>query len=328
MSVPLRQPAEEAQSESEGPVLRPTGLSRLRRVCRLIGIYILLPYLAVFVLAVIFQRSLMYSPGRMSITAAAEFAASRRTESLELEVEDQTVIRGWWLHADEEEPSSDNTASSDRSAPVVIYFPGNAGNRMMRWHDLAEFSAAGFDVVIFDYRGYGDSDGTPREPALEADAREVWRFVTETRGIPPERIVVFGESLGGAVSVSLLSSLSGARHPAALLMNSTFSSMPDTVAALYPVFPFRWFVYDTWPSIDRIPNIQCDVRVFHGSADSLVPVSHARRLAAACPRAEFIESTGLGHNDLPAYRLREVLNRLRDAIESDTEQSDTEQSGA
>ena len=201
-------------------------------------------------------------------------------------------------------------------APLVIYFPGNAGNRHERIDDLREVAATGFDVLILDYRGFGDSTGSPSEWALTSDARQVWDFACEDLHYLPSQIVVFGESLGGAVALSLWSAESTeSPQPAAVILNSTFTTMPDVVAWHYPLFPFRYLLMDRWRSVDRIPRVDPPIVVFHGTADDMVPVSQGRKLASQSPHARFIEIANGTHNNIPMRQLRDELKRIHVAIE-------------
>ena len=211
-------------------------------------------------------------------------------------------------------------AGRDRAdkTPLVVYFPGNSLNRHERINDLREVTSCGFDVLIFDYRGLGDSSGSPSERKLTADAQFVWEYAWKELNYDVSRIVVFGESLGAAAALSLWSTESAnSPKPAALILNSIFVSMPRTVAWHYPTFPFRFLLLDRWPSIDRIARVRVPIIVFHGTADDMVPVAHGRELAQASTGARFIEIPGGGHNDIPMYRLRAELERLRESMSED-----------
>jgi fermentation-respiration switch protein FrsA (DUF1100 family) len=129
--------------------------------------------------------------------------------------------------------------------------------------------------LIFDYRGYGDSTGTPTETSLTSDAKLVWKYACEGLQYKPEQIVIFGESLGGAVALSLWSDGETNRaKPAKVILSSTFASMPQTVAWHYPAFPFQYLLLDHWPSIDRVSQVESPIAVFHGTADEMIPIAH------------------------------------------------------
>ncbi|OYW13437.1 MAG: hypothetical protein B7Z55_16850, partial [Planctomycetales bacterium 12-60-4] len=155
-----------------------------------------------------------------------------------------------------------------------------------------------------------------------ADARHQWQFATHDLGYPPERILLFGESLGGAVATRLAAEFSEAGDPpAALILNSTFASMPRTVAWHYPLFPFQYFVWDRFPSIERIPRVTCAILQFHCTADDVVPIDHGRALLNAAPAAskdgiapKFVTIQGGGHNFITVGQMRDKIGALLNAL--------------
>ncbi len=283
-------------------------------VRRAIVLYIIVPYFTVTVIFTVLQRRLMYRPTvavNLNLTDLgldADFGVD-----VELTTADGNTIRGWLING----RSLPKQASG--KAPLVLYFPGNSLNRYERIDDLREVAACGLDVLIFDYRGFGDSTGSPSESTLTADALLVWKYARDTLGYDEGRIVVFGESLGGAVALSMWSNLDPTPpQPASLILNSTFASMPETVAWQYPLFPFQFLLFDRWPSIERIGRVQAPILVFHGTDDKLVPVAHARSLAEASPKAMFIEISGGTHNEIPMQQLRKELDGIMETLASGT----------
>ena len=201
---------------------------------------------------------------------------------------------------------------------LLIYFPGNSLNRYERRLDLQEVHSAGMDLLIFDYRGFGDSSGSPTEAALTGDAEAIWRYAVDDLGYSPDQIVIFGESLGGAVAVSLWRPDGPKPQPFALVLNSTFYSMKQTVVDQYPYFPFHWFLMDTWASCEVFPQINCQISVFHGTEDEMIPLGQAKRLTGANPRSELIVVNGGTHNEIPTQRLkRRLTNLLNEATATD-----------
>ena len=209
-------------------------------------------------------------------------------------------------------------SATDEPKFLVIYFPGNAGCRRDRIGDCCDFTQLGCDVLLFDYRGYGDNGGSPGEELLAADARRVWIFATQDLHFPPERIVLFGESMGGAVATRLAAEFSLAGDPpAALILNSTFSSLPDVAAWHYPVFPFRFLLIDRFPSIERIPHVTCPILQFHGTADDIVPFEYGRRLFDAGPKisatgvaSRFLAIEGGRHNFITMMDMQAAVGTL------------------
>ncbi|MBL8814122.1 MAG: alpha/beta hydrolase [Planctomycetaceae bacterium] len=338
MSTPSLQPP--ASSSSKQPQ-KPKPLWR-RRLLRAFLIYAVMPYAVITLLAFVFQRQLMYHPGRVDSLSVASVGLNTDTsEDVTIQTSDGETLKGWLLKyrkaapdvsaatsATESQPpgqepdqsgaaavdSSQAAKPADESANrvLVIYFPGNAQNRFQRLADLKEIQSCGADVLIFDYRGFGDSTGSPTESDMEADARAVWKFAHDELGFADDQIILFGESLGGAVSLSLWSGdLSPAPKPRAVILNSTFASMPRMAAVTYPWFPFRWMVLDRWPSFERIANVTCPIIQFHGDSDELVPLSEAEFLQS-CAKAEtrFEVIKGGSHNGLPSLPLRRQLKRI------------------
>ncbi len=270
-------------------------------------IYVCIPYFVVIALAFCFQRSLMYHPAPaadLSVEMIGPISQESDGKDVQIETPDGDLLQGWHVRRARSEDVSD-------PAPLLIYFPGNAGNRSHRVHDVREFCAAGFDVLFFDYRGFGGSTGSPSEAKLTADARLVWKYARETLRYEEHCIVLFGESLGGAVVLSLWGTEpSNHPHPAAVVLNSTFAYMPDVVQWHYPHFPLRYLVLDRWPSGDRIARVQCPITLFHGTSDEIVPVSQSHVLVSKAANARLIELPGVTHNNVPMGSLRTQLERI------------------
>ena len=285
----------------------PAPRSWRRTLLRGVVLYVVLPYLVVTLIFAVAQRRLLYRPTVADRLALRDAGLDERFgRDLEFTTPDGETLRGWLING--------RGDAGDGPRPLVIYFPGNSLNRRERLADLREVAGRGFDILIFDYRGFGDSTGAPSEAALSADARLLWRFARDELGYDADRIVLFGESLGGAVALSLWDgSNPDPPRPAGVILNSTFASMPQTVRWHYPWFPFHWLLLDRWPSVERIGRVEAPIVVFHGSADEMIPPAHGRALAAASPRARFVEIPGGAHNDLPPRRLRRELDALSEA---------------
>jgi len=191
-----------------------------------------------------------------------------------------------------------------RGAALILH--GNAGSIALRLDWLRMFHGLGYAVLIIDYRGYGRSTGRPTEQGTYADARLAWAHLTNERGFAPGDIVLLGESLGGPIAAHV----AARERPRALVLHSTFTSVPDLAAALYRFMPVRWLVRFDYDTRAFLAQVSAPVLIAHSRADDIVPYSHALALHAAAnePKA-FLELAG-GHNDAFIFRRREWVDAL------------------
>ena len=209
--------------------------------------------------------------------------SSRRRKRAPIDVADGETLDGWHVPAGRGKPARG----------LVIIFHGNAGNISHRLDYLRMFHDLGFASLIIDYRGYGRSSGKASEEGSYVDANTVWHHATQALGYPSGRIVVFGESLGGAVATHLAS----AGQPAALVLASTFTSIPDLGAEIYPWLPIRLLARIRYDSRDRLSQVNSPVLVIHSRQDDIIPFAHGERLFAVARAPKlFMEIKG-GHNE-------------------------------
>jgi uncharacterized protein len=181
-------------------------------------------------------------------------------------------------------------------APVVLFLHGNGGNIAMRAEVVEHFVCfAGVRVLMPDYSGYGGNDGSPTEGEINADALAAFDHLVAA-GVAPSRIVLYGESIGGAPALYVATQ----RKAAGVAVQSTFSSLSSMALRKFPWMPLAaLFVSGSFPSADRIATLEMPVLVVHGRSDSIVPFAEGERLfAAAKPGAEFLPIDGADHNDL------------------------------
>jgi len=176
---------------------------------------------------------------------------------------------------------------------TVIVAPGNAGNRSHRVPLANALTEAGFDVLLVDYRGYGGNPGSPSESGLALDIRAAYGAVLDS-GVPAERILLFGESLGGAVVTALATEV-----PAAgLVLRSPFVDLASVASDAYPFLPVRWLLQDELAVLDPIRDVRIPVAVVYGTADSIVDPAQSLRVAEAAPNAVAeLAVEGADHND-------------------------------
>jgi hypothetical protein len=175
---------------------------------------------------------------------------------------------------------------------VVLFFHGNAGNISHRLDSLAIFHRLGLDTLIIDYRGYGESTGSPSEAGTYRDAEAAWDYLVEERGIAPQRIIVFGRSLGGAVGAWLASH----ERPAGVIIESCFSSGVDMARRLYPFLPAGLITRLRYPVTDYVRDIRAPLLVVHSRDDEIIPFDMGQAIFEAAPEPKsFLELRG-DHN--------------------------------
>lgn len=251
---------------------------RVRRFIIIIAVAIVAGYIAVCLGLFLAQRHVIYFPPTGYRLTPGDVGL--RYEDLTLTSDDGLALAAWQV-------------PRDGARTTVLFCHGNAENMSDLCSSLKTLHQLGHSVLIFDYRGYGRSTGEPSEAGLYRDAEAAWRYLTEVQGLPPDRIVLLGRSLGGAVAIDL-----AARHPpAALVVECTFASLVDIGQRQYPLLPVNWLCRDRFESIRKIPQVSCPKLFLHGTADELIPLEDARRLFAAAPEPkQFIETPGQ-HND-------------------------------
>jgi uncharacterized protein len=241
---------------------------------------IVLVYVALVAFLWVRQESMVYLPGIPGRQlAASPGAIGLGYEDLRIATADGEELHAWFIPAREERG-------------VLLFFHGNAGNISHRLESLRIFNELALSVLILDYRGYGQSSGSPTEEGTYEDARAAWRYLVEERGVPGERIVLFGRSLGGAVATWL-----AAEHrPRGLIVESAFRSVPDVAAELYWFLPVRALARIQYPVEELIARVEAPVLVVHSRDDEIIPFHHGEALyQAAVPPKQMLVLSG-GHN--------------------------------
>jgi hypothetical protein len=246
-------------------------------VLTIIGV-ILAFYLGLTLLLFVFQERFIYFPTRTITTTPA--AIGLDYEAVQLETADGLKLSGWFVPA-------------ENANDVLLFFHGNAGNISHRLASIEQFHRLGLNVFIIDYRGYGQSEGRPTEAGTYLDAEAAWRYLIETKGYRPEQIILFGRSLGGAVATWLAQQ----HPPRALILESTFTSVPDMGVRQFPFLPVRALARIGYNTQARLPHIQTPVLIVHSPDDEVIPYSHGQQLYQdANEPKEFLQLRG-GHNE-------------------------------
>ncbi|MBJ8339970.1 alpha/beta hydrolase [Antrihabitans sp. YC3-6] len=226
-------------------------------------------------------EALLYFPSRVILTTPAD--VDLVYTDLRFVTEDGVTVNGWWL-----------PTPIAPSRGHILFAHGNGANIGDWILPAALLVAAGFDVMLFDYRGYGHSEGRPTEKGTYFDARAARTALLEQDEVDPDRVLYLGESLGGAVMIELAT----AYPPAGLILTSTFTSVRDVAKVHFGFIPTR-LVPDAYPSLRRIRTLRSPLLMVHGTLDEIVPVSHAHRLFAAAPEPKELHIIErVGHNSL------------------------------
>lgn len=253
-----------------------TGLLRLLAVLALC-------YLVALVVLRLGESRMLYVPGGSRTLTDPPAELELGVQRVELTASDGIRLVSWAM------PSGDSTGF------WLLICHGNAGNisEVGRPLHYAGLRALGLNLFAFDYRGYGESEGAPTEQGLYRDAEAAYLYLRDTLGVPPERIVVFGHSLGSAVAVELVG-----RVPAAgLVLDGALTSVVERAQEMFPYAPVRWIAASRYPSIERVGALSLPKLFLHARADEVIPFAHGRRLfEAAAPPKMFVPLQG-GHGD-------------------------------
>lgn len=251
-------------------------------------------YLGLLALVYFSQAGLLYPASREAPDPALAEAAGLQV--IETKGADGLTLRHWYRAPPE-------------GAPLVVIFHGNAGHRGDRLAKYRFFVDAGYGLLLVGYRGYGDNPGSPSEPDFIADGRDLMHWLNG-QGIAPERLVLYGESLGSGIAVALAAE----RPVKAIVLEAPYTSIAATAQHHYWYLPAKWLVRDPWNSLARIAKVSVPVMVLHGARDRTVPQFMGRRLLAAAPGLKqgfFPEAAG--HVDLFEYGAAdEVVRFLRE----------------
>jgi len=224
-----------------------------------------------------FEHRQVYVPNRT--LEATDGKLSRPLEEVFFNAGDGVKLHGWFFCADKNSP---------RAHQVLLLCHGNAGNISYRLHFYQAWFELGVNIFAFDYRGYGRSEGRPTEPGTYHDAQAAVGWLRK-KGFELANIVVLGKSLGGGVASELMlhEPLGG------LILQSTFTSIPDIGGELYPWLPVRWLHRIKYDTVNRLPKIKAPVLVAHSRTDDLIGFHHAEKnFQAANKPKQFLEIAG------------------------------------
>jgi fermentation-respiration switch protein FrsA (DUF1100 family) len=242
----------------------------------------LVSYVGIIIVLLLLENYLVYHPTR----AANDWRdpPDSRVRDIVFPSADGTKLHGWWF-------------PQENAEIVLLYCHGNAGNISHRSEMMAAWNRhMNCSIFIFDYPGYGKSEGKPSEDGCLAAGEAAYNWLVNEAGVKPDRIILYGKPLGGAIATDLAS-----RRPhRALVLFAPFTSMPDMAQKLYPWLPARWLIRHKYDNLSKIVHCTKPVFIAHGDRDSLVPISQGERLfAAANEPKRFYRMAGQDHFQAP-----------------------------
>ncbi|MHC4676929.1 MAG: alpha/beta hydrolase [Planctomycetota bacterium] len=235
-------------------------------------------YWGVGVILYIMQPTFLYNPVREVPFTPDELGLD--FENVVFESDDGLLLTGWYVPAENAEFT-------------VLFCHGNGGNIFHRLDSINIFYKLGLSCFVFDYRGYGDSQGKPSEEGTYKDVMAAYEWLTKEKKLSPANIIIFGKSLGGSIAAQLASKVDAR----ALVIESAFTSYIDMGRKFYPYMPVRWFARFSYKTIDYIKEVLCPVMIIHSRNDEIVPFEFGLELyEAANEPKELVEIFG-SHND-------------------------------
>ncbi|MHC4707031.1 MAG: alpha/beta hydrolase [Planctomycetota bacterium] len=243
-----------------------------------IAVLLLVGYWGYGLVLYLMQPKFVYSPLREIPYTPDELGLD--FENVTFSSADGLQLNGWYI------PASD-------SGLTVLFCHGNGGNMMHRLDSMNFLYNLGLNCFIFDYRGYGNSEGRPTEKGTYLDARAAYKWLTVEKKIPAHKIIVFGRSLGGCIAAQLTTQIKAK----ALIIESAFTSYVDIGQRFYPYMPVRWFASFSYRTIDYIKDVKIPVMIIHSKNDDVIPFEFGLQLyEAANEPKEFVQIFG-SHND-------------------------------
>jgi len=245
-----------------------------RRAVALVAVAIVLSFSA---FAIDFEDSLLFHPYREHVGNPRDYGVDY--QDLDIRTADGELLNAWWIPAP--------------GPATVLFLHGNGGN-ISYWTGKAKgIHDLGANLLLVDYRGYGRSTGKPSEEGTALDAQAAYDYLLEVRGMKPESLVIWGESLGGAVAARLATE----RPASGLIIESAFTSTPDLAPAVVPWIPFvRHLMRSRFDTLAAVGQVTIPKLFIHGDADQLIPFEMGRQLHDAAPLPKrFFTCPGRGH---------------------------------
>lgn len=257
------------------------------------GVLALLLLCAVFLVAC--EDRIIYHPYKYPEGIWNPSSFNVQVEDVFFQAKDGTKLHGWYI------PSTNAKAT-------LLWFHGNAGNLTHRLENIQQLQPLNINIFIFDYRGYGKSEGKPSEAGIYQDSQAAYDFLIQEKNVvPAESLFLFGHSLGGICAVEVASG----NEATGLVLESVFTSAKDMAGQMFPLLPIGWAIRSKLSAIEKVPELKLPKLFLHGTKDEIVSYKLGRKLysSAAQPK-EFYDIEGAGHNDTVAVGGREYFSAL------------------
>jgi len=248
------------------------------------------------------ENSLIYFPPRYPEGFPPAHASPLPVEDVWLTTQDNVKLNAWYL-------------ASPGSEKVLLWFHGNAENIGYGLAQAVFYSRLGVNVLAVDYRGYGRSEGSPDEAGVYRDADAAYDYLIQVRHVQPTNIIVYGNSLGGAVAIDLASR----RECGGLIVQSSFTSVKDMARRTFRIPLFEYIPKSQFNSLAKIQRVRAAILIVHGTRDETVPFAMGQRLFATAPQPKFFfPIEGAGHNDVIEMGGDELLERFKSFLRRPT----------
>ena len=265
-------------------------MNALLRLVKRMAVIVFLFYAMLLVTLYAFQRSMMYFPLK-GVKPPAEYGLSGFSD-VTLTTKDNVRVTAW-AHA------------AEPGFPTVVFFHGNGGNISNRVDLLRAFTDAGYGMFSLDYRGYGNSEGTPSETGIYLDAHAAITYVSEKMQVPDGKMIFYGESLGTGVAVEMATQYQAGM----VVLQSPYLSITIRASESYSYVPVSLLLKDRFDSVSKMGKLKSPLLIFHGDIDTIIPIAHGKALlAAAVEPKEAVYFPNVGHVEFEAPVLVERVS--------------------
>lgn len=254
----------------------------------------------------VFHRFFIIHPSRKITQKPSDLGL--KYEEVFFIAQKKTRLQGWYLQ-------STLTLNISNTQPVILFFPGNAGTLSKFLEQMPPLLTAGFDVFMFSYRGFGKSSWRwPFESGLRQDALGAWEYLTQTRGLKPDQIIFYAQSLGCGVATWAATQY----RPNAIILEGGFPSVPDVTARLVTWLPVDLLTTERYDTRQHLSRVRCPVLIAHSQDDRDIPFFYSQKLMAAAQEPKSFFTLRGEHAQgllvMPEKYIRAITNFLGKSI--------------